>query len=102
MASTLRTALETPRGHHGARVRSGPLDLSRILQEKHEYVMGMRGQQRSVINFVSRPACKANCVISVLPPMPVFIAGGSRQSVNQKMSLHEDSSGHRNIMRVSV
>ena len=68
MASSLRTALEALRAHHGVRVRRSPLDLSNNLQEKpiaktstlnlvRQYVMGVRGQQRSVIILVSRPAC---------------------------------------------
>ena len=34
--------------------------------------------------------------------MPVFVTGGSRQSVIQKTSLHEDSSGHHNTARFRV
>ena len=52
--------------------------------------------------FGQSPGVHANCVVSVLPPMPVFVTGGSRQSVIQQTSLHEDSSGHHNTMRVSV
>ena len=36
---------------------------------------------------------------SALPLMTVFVISGSRQSVIQQTSRHEDSSGHYNTMR---
>ena len=48
------------------------------------------------------PDVHASREVSVLPLMPVFAIGGSRQSLIQQTSRHEDSSGHHNTMRVSV
>ena len=48
------------------------------------------------------PSVHASCVVSALPPVPVFVIGGSRQSVTQQMRHHADSSGHRNTTRASV
>ena len=48
------------------------------------------------------PSVHASSVVSALPPVPVFVTGGSRQSVTQQMRRHADSSGHRNTTRASV
>ena len=72
------------------------------LNPVRQNVMGVRGLQRSVINLVGRPTCTGVCVVSVFPLMPVFAIGGSRQSLIQQTSRHEDSSGHYDTMRVSA
>ena len=48
------------------------------------------------------PVVHANCVDFALTLTPVFVIGGSRQSVIQQMHHHADSSGHRNTTHASV
>ena len=87
------------RAHHGTRVRSSPFDFLRNLRKKpiaRASCASTKG--RSSLWSVARLAHNSRA----LPLMPVFVIGGSRQSVIQQMSRRADSSGHRHTMRASV
>ena len=112
MASALRSTLETSRTHSATRVRRSPLEFfdqfaGKVNRENiniwfcqttcHGYAQPARvGRQRGQALGVH-----GSCVVSALPPMPVFVTVGFRQSVIQQTNRHLDSSGKRLPQRFS-